>query len=339
MGKVRICLIGAGRVAKVHGFNLKVHIPSSEVVAVVDNQLSIARKLAEELGVARVFKDYQKALYWDKFDAVVVTTPTFTHHPIVVDAAQAEKHVFCEKPITLNLKEADSMIEECQKNGVKLQIGFMRKFDPEFILAKKKVEQGVIGELLLIKSTGRGPGLPPEWAWDIQKSGGMLAEVASHDFDALMWFAQSRLETVEAIAANYRCPDLKIKYPRFYDTAVVLGTFYNGKMGVIDMSCPVGYGYDARVELLGSEGVMFVGDVRGKNLSWSTRDKGMNLLQYLSWRERFKEGYIAELQHFINSIIKNTSPLVSGEDGRRSLAAVIASNYSIQTGKKLRVTY
>jgi len=339
MDKVKICLIGAGRVAKVHGFNLKVYIPSSEIVAVVDKEMGIARKLAEELDIPHVFEDHQKALNWSKFDAVVVTTPTFTHHRIVVDVARAGKHVFCEKPIALTLKEADSMIEECNKNCVKLQIGFMRRFDPEFILAKRKVEEGVIGELLLIKSTGRGPGLPPEWAWDVEKSGGMLAEVASHDFDALMWFAQSRLEWVEGVAANYRCPELKTKYPHFYDTAVVIGTFHSGKMGVIDMSCPAGYGYDARMELLGSEGIMFVGDIRGRNLSYCTREKGINLPQYLSWRERFKEGYIAELQHFIQSIINNTTPLVNGEDGRRSLAAILASNHSIQTGKKVKVTY
>jgi len=339
MDKVKVCLIGAGRVAKVHGSNVKTYIPSSEVVAVVDKDEGVARKLAEELGIAHVFEDHQKALCWGRFDAVVVTTPTFTHYQIVVDAARAGKHMFCEKPIALTLQEADSMIEECNKNGVKLQIGFMRRFDPEFTLAKKKVEEKIIGELLLIKSTGRGPGLPPEWAWDIEKSGGMLAEVASHDFDALMWFAQSRLETVEAIAANYRCPELKTKYPHFYDTAVVVGTFYKGKMGIIDMSCPVNYGYDARMELLGSEGVMAVGDTRKNSLSYCTREKGIIHPQYLSWQQRFKEAYIGELQHFIQAIISNTPPFVSGEDGRRCLAAIISSNYSIQIGKRVRVVY
>lgn len=339
MDKVKVCLIGAGRVARVHGAILKYNVTSSEVVAVADAKEEIARKLAEDLGISYVFDSHQKALQWGKFDAVVVTTPTFTHHSIVVDVARAGKHVFCEKPIALSLKEADSMILVCEKSKVNLQIGFMRRFDPEFIQAKKKVEEGVIGELLLIKSTGRGPGLPPEWALDIDKGGGMLAEVASHDFDSLMWFAQSRLEIVEAVAANYRVPHIKEKYPYFYDTAVVLGTFDNGKIGVIDMSCPVDYGYDARMELLGSRGVMFVGGIEEKKLSYCTKEAGIQFCQYLSWKQRFKEGYVAELQHFIDSIVNKTAPMVSGEDGRKALACVLASNCSIRTGKKIKVAY
>ncbi|MBC7188921.1 Gfo/Idh/MocA family oxidoreductase, partial [Candidatus Aerophobetes bacterium] len=294
---------------------------------------------SRELNIPCVFEDHQQALSWGNFDAAIVTTPTFTHCEIVKDLARGGKHIFCEKPIALTLKEADLMIEECEKNRVKFQIGFMRRFDPEFIFAKKKVEEKAIGELLLIKSTGRGPGLPPEWAWDIKKSGGMLAEVASHDFDTLMWFAQSRLESVEAVAANYRCPELNKKYPDFYDTAVVVGTFENGKIGIIDVSCPASYGYDARLELLGSRGVMFVGDIQQANVILCTQEKGIYSPQYRSWKERFKEGYINELQHFIHCVTSNSTPLVSGEDGRKALACVIASNRSIFTGKKERVAY
>lgn len=339
MDKVRVCLIGAGRVAKVHGYNLKTYIPNSELVAVVDKKKDLAKKLAEELSIPRVFQDHRQALDWGNFDAAIITTPTFTHHQIVIDTATFKKHIFCEKPIALNLKQANSMIQECYKNKVKLQIGFMRRFDPEFILAKRKIEEGVIGEIILIKSTGRGPGLPPDWALDIEKSGGMLAEVSSHDFDSLMWFAQSELKSVEAIAVNYRHPQLKEKYPLFYDTAVVMGTFSNGKMGLIDMSCPAGYGYDARMEILGSEGVMFVGGIKEGNISYCTREKGLNFPHYLSWRERFKQAYIAELQHFITCIIDDKDPEVKGEDGKRALAAVLTANLSIQTGKRLEVTY
>lgn len=339
MNKVRICLIGGGRVARVHGTNLKDQIPSSEVVAVVDAREDVAEALASDLKVSSVFTDYREALRWDRFDAAVVTTPTFTHQEITTALARADKHIFCEKPMAVDLAEADSMIDACEESGVKLQIGFMRRFDPEFRQAKEKVRKGEIGQLLLVKSTGRGPGLPPEWALDVKKSGGMLAEVASHDFDSLMWFADSRLETVEAIAANYRCPQLTESYPHFYDTSVVMGTFGNGKMGIVDMSCPVHYGYDARVELLGSEGVMFIGGIQGRDLTVCTRNKGVREPQYLSWRDRFKEGYIAEMQHFIHCIIENSPPFVGGEEGRESLAAVIASNRSIRIGEKVKVNY
>ena len=339
MDKVRVCLVGAGRVARVHGYNLKTCIPNSELVAIVDKKEELAEDLASELSVSKVFKNHQQALDWGKFDAVVITTPTFTHCQIVVDAASSKKHIFCEKPIALTLKEANLMIDECYKNEVKFQIGFMRRFDPEFILAKKRIEEGAIGEIILIKSTGRGPGLPPEWALDIEKSGGMLAEVSSHDFDSLMWFAKSELKSVEAIAKNYKHPEIRERYPSFYDTAIVIGTFKNGKMGIVDMSCPANYGYDARMEILGSEGVMFVGNIKSGNISYCTRKKGVIFPHYFSWRERFKQAYIDELQHFINCIVENKNPEVNGEDGKRSLAVVAAANLSIRTGKKIEVIY
>ena len=130
---------------------------------------------------------------------------TCTHKAIAVDAAKGEKHIFCEKPMALTLEEADSMIQEAKRTKVKLQIGFMRRFDRGFLAARKKVKEGAIGEPLLIKSTGRGPGLPPEWAWKLKKSSGMLAEVGSHDFDTLRWFAESEFGKIHAFVGNYEC--------------------------------------------------------------------------------------------------------------------------------------
>jgi len=167
----------------------------------------------------------------------------------------------------------------------------------------------------------------------------MLAEVSSHDFDSLMWFAKSELKSVEAIAKNYKHPEIRERYPSFYDTAIVIGTFKNGKVGIVDMSCPANYGYDARMEILGSEGVMFVGNIKSGNISYCTRKKGVIFPHYFSWRERFKQAYIDELQHFINCIVENKNPEVNGEDGKRSLAVVAAANLSIRTGKKIEVIY
>jgi len=279
------------------------------------------------------FKDYREALDWGKFDAIIITTPTFTHKAITVNAAKAEKHIFCEKPMTLTLKEADSMIQETKRAKVKLQVGFMRRFDRGFLAAKEKVKEGAIGEPLLIKSTGRGPELPPEWAWDIKKSSGMLAEVGSHDFDTLRWFAESEFEKIYAFAGNYKCRQIKERYPDFYDHAVVVARFQNGKLGMLDIGCPVGYGYDARMEVLGTKGVMFVGEIKDNQVTVCTKSSGAVSSIYNSWRNRFKDAHIGELRHFVDVIKRDEEPLVTGEDGKKVVEAVAAANKSIQTGQ------
>ena len=333
MDRVRICLVGAGRVGRVHGSNLSHSVPEANLVAVVDENREAAGKLSQELNVSKCFDSYERALDWGEFDAVVITTPTFTHASITVDAATSGKHIFCEKPIATSLTEADEMIRAAKKADIKLQIGFMRRFDRGFLEAKKKIEEGIIGRLLLIKSTGRGPGLPPEWAWSTQKSAGMLAEVASHDFDALRWFAESEFKRIYVMAKNYKCPEVKERYPDFYDTAIVMAEFGDGKMGMVDMGCPVEYGYDARMEVLGEKGVIFIGDIEDEQARFCTKKSGVVTSAFASWRDRFKEAYVEEMRHFVDIIKKDTPPSVTGEDGKKALEAVIAANKSIQIGQ------
>ncbi|MEM0506823.1 MAG: Gfo/Idh/MocA family oxidoreductase, partial [Thermosphaera sp.] len=258
---VNFCVIGAGRAGTVHARNIRMRIKNSELAAIVDNDLTVATKLADELGGIPVYKDLTTALKESSFDAVIITTPTFTHAALAIEAAEAGKHVFCEKPMSLTLKEADKMISVTKKNGVKLQIGFMRRFDPEFISAMKLIEGGEIGRPVLVKSVGRGPGLPPPWALDSKTGIGFLAEVNSHDFDTLRWMMRNEFSTVFCEVSALIRPDLREKYPNFYDVAAVVTRFVNNGLGIIDGACPVGYGYDARIEILGTEGVITVGEV------------------------------------------------------------------------------
>jgi len=333
LDRVKICLVGAGRVGRVHGSNLRNSIHEANLVAVVDKNREVAEKLSKELNVSKCFDSHERALDWGEFDAVVITTPTFTHASIAVDAATSGKHIFCEKPVATSLPEVDEMIQAAKKAHIKLQIGFMRRFDRGFLEAKKKIEEGIIGELLLIKSTGRGPGLPPEWAWSTQKGAGMLAEVASHDFDALRWFAKAEFKRIYVIAKNYKCPEIKERYPDFYDTAIVVVEFRKGKIGTIDMGCPVEYGYDARMEVLGEKGVIFIGDIGDQRARFCTEKIGVVTSTFASWRDRFKEAYIEEIRHFVDIIKKDMPPSVTGEDGKKALEAVIAANKSIQIGQ------
>jgi predicted dehydrogenase len=163
MDKVRFCLVGAGRAGLVHAHNIVFNIKTADIVSIVDTDRTVLKERGEELGVKACYQNIDEALDSGGFDAVMVVTPTFTHKDIVAKCARAKKHVFCEKPMAVRVSEADEMNREVQKAGVKLQIGFMRRFDPPFLHAKEVIESGALGEPMIIKSVGRGPGLPPAW--------------------------------------------------------------------------------------------------------------------------------------------------------------------------------
>jgi len=221
MKKVKFCLIGAGRAGMVNARNFEFNIAESEVVAVVDPNLEAARKAAEELNANDYYSNLNEALIKSNFDAVCISAPTFVHCEVVVKAAEAGKHIYSEKPLSISLEEADKMERAIKENKVKFQIDFMRRFDKNFLRAKKLIEEGAIGTPILIKSVGRGPGLPPEWYVDLSKSNGLLAEVNSHDFDSIRWLIGSNFKQVHALADNFKLPQYKGKYPDFYDTPAV----------------------------------------------------------------------------------------------------------------------
>jgi len=336
--KVRVCLVGCGRAGMVHGYNLKSFVPNAQLVAVVDADPTQAQRAAETLRVQDFFFSLEMALENVKFEAVVITTPTFTHASLIVTAAEAGKHVFTEKPLCVTLEEADRIEASIRKSNVKFQIGFMRRFDESYMRAKDLVDQGAIGEPILVKSVGRGPGLPPPWYADPQKSNGLLAEVNSHDFDALRWFAEREITEVFAYSGNFKCPEYKNLYPNFYDTVTVNLRFENGILGVIDGCCPATYGYDARMEILGTEGLILIGVRHPYSVVVWNRENQLLRDGNPSWRNLFREAYRAELAHFIECILQDKEPRVGLEDGRKALEAVLAANLSIRSGQPVKLS-
>jgi predicted dehydrogenase len=339
MKPVRICLVGAGRAGMVHAFNFRYRIAEAQLVAMVDANEAMARERADELDVPFAFDGIESALSQVDFDAVCIATPTFAHASIVIAAAQAGKHILCEKPMALTLEEADAMIAAARQAGVVLQIGFMRRFDPAFRAAKEQIEAGAIGDPIVIRTLTRGPGLPPRWACDPATSIGMLAEVNSHDFDTIRWLSDSEFTRVYTETATFKAPDLKTEFPEFYDTAVVSARMDNGVLGILDGCCPVGYGYDARAEVLGTGGVLFIGELREHALVHCTREDGIVTKQFRAWAKRFEAGYLAEDEHFVHCIRNGQPPLVSGEDGRQALEGVLAATRSIQTGAPVSLPF
>lgn len=329
---VNVCVVGLGRAGMVHAGNFQRHVPGAALAAVVEADREVLEARAADLGVAARFTGIREALDGSPVDAVCITTPTFTHAEIAVAAASVGKHVLCEKPMALTLAEADRMLEAAASSGVVLQIGFMRRFDPAFREARQLVADGRIGRPMVIRSLTRGPGLPPRWAWDLARSNGMLAEVNSHDFDTVRWIAGSEFTRVYAETSASKRPDLLQEFPGFYDSAVVTLRMADGALATIDGACPVDYGYDARLEVLGTEGVLQVGELRGGAVLLCTRDSGVQSTPFASWRDRFREAYVAEAVHFVRCIRGEEQPLATGLDGRRALEATLAANLSSRLG-------
>jgi len=333
---LRLAVVGAGRCGLLHAVNAKRWTSGAELGCLVDSNEQAGGKAADELGVP-VFASLEQALTEADVDGVVITTPTFTHAELAVLAAGAGKHVFCEKPMALTLEDCDVMSIAAEKAGTVLQIGFVRRFQPEFAEAKRRIEAGEIGEPMVIKSLTRGPGLPPQWAHDLRLSNGMLAEVNSHDFDCARWLAGSEIARVYAETANFKGDERGVTAPDFYDNAVVSLRFASGALGTIDGTCPADFGYDARVEVLGTDGLLVVGDHRATSLL-EIRTRGVGEVPtYASWPQRFEWGYREELRSFVEAVGTGVPPAVTAADGRAAVAAVLAANASWLGGLPIAV--
>ncbi|HTX80329.1 MAG TPA: Gfo/Idh/MocA family oxidoreductase, partial [Longilinea sp.] len=301
----------------------------AEVVALVERDEKILKETSNTFGIEARFATLEEALEKVPCDAVVITTPTFTHRDMVVVAASAHKHVFCEKPMAISLEECDEMIAAAQQNGVFLQLGFMRRHDPDFVLAKERIDGGEIGEPMMIKSLTHGPGLPPPWAWNLKTSNGLLAEVNSHCWDSVRWLMGSNYQRVYAEIANFKGKAHDITDPDFYDNALVNIKFESGGLGSISGICPCDYGYDARVEIVGTKGIMQIGDMQGKALVVCTdRDHGLVTPIFRTWQQRHAQAYVNEMEHFVECVQAEKAPKVDGIDGRYAVAGVLAGTKS-----------
>lgn len=336
MKSINVCLIGTGRAGMIHGRNYAKNVQNARLVAVCDPNVDSLKAAQEELGVEIGYSDYREVLKDDDIDAVIVVTPTQFHCEIVVAAAKAKKHILCEKPFGVNEEECQLMIDVAKENDVKLQVGFMRRFDESFRQAKALVDQGVIGDVVLVKSLTHGPSEPKEWMYDISKSSGPIGEVNSHDLDTLRWFTGSEVESVYAIGGNFRSPEMKEKYPDYYDTVSMNMKFNDGKLGAVDGAQYVQYGYDARAEILGTHGSILVGDQSKLNVVVANKDGEVNKSAMHSWTYLFKDAYAREDQAFIDCILNNTQPEVTGYDGLMSVRLV---RLALQSLLEERIVY
>ena len=298
-------------------------------MGVVDPVPETLEKAGTNFEIEARFESLESALEWGKFDAVVIATPTFTHKDLTLMAADAGKHIFLEKPMALMIADCDEMIAATERAGVFLQLGFMRRFDPEFMAVSERIQAGEIGRPMLIKSLTHGPGLPPAWARDLKQSNGILAEVNSHDWDCTRWLMGSEPQRVFAEVANFKGRAHDIAAPDFYDNVLVTIRFESGGLGSISGICPCEYGYDARVEIVGERGIIQIGEIKGPAVATCTdRNQGLVTPVCRTWLERFAWAYFGEMRHFVDCIQTETPPKVGGVDGRWAVAGVLAGTKS-----------
>jgi myo-inositol 2-dehydrogenase/D-chiro-inositol 1-dehydrogenase/scyllo-inositol 2-dehydrogenase (NAD+) len=320
----------------VHAGNAARWLGDAELACLVEVDERRAADVSGELAVP-VHPSFDAALAHELFDGVVITTPTGTHRELAVRAAAAGKHILCEKPLALTLGDCDEMIACAEDACVILQVGFVRRFQPEFVEAKRRIDAGAIGSPMLVKSLTRGPGLPPAWAHDLRESNGMLAEVNSHDFDCVRWLVGSDITRVYAETANFKGAARGVTADDFYDNAVVTLRFDSGAIGTIDGTCPLDVGYDARVEIVGTEGLLVIGQHQAVSLLEIRARGAGETPTYASWLQRFEWGYREELRSFVEAARTGSEPVASGADGRAAVAAVLAANRAWLEGRPVEL--
>ncbi len=225
--------------------------------------------------------------------------------------------------------ECDRMLAAIEQAGVKLQIGFMRRFDAGFVAAKQRVDAGEIGRVVSVKSLTHGPTIPKPWMYDIRKSNGPLSEVNSHDIDTVRWFSGSEFDEVYAIAGNYRSPDAREQYPDFYDN-VILSARLRERHAGLRFAEPRGcmYGYDARCEILGEKGLITVGSLAANTVT-TTRRAAARVRLCAAGSNLFLDAYRAEDEDFVRCVREDRQPRAGGQDGKAAVMVVNAGNRSI----------
>ncbi len=331
MEKLRVGVIGTGRIGKLHVDNLRRH-PSVEVASISD--LFVDQNWADSMGIEKVTTDYLDIINDPEIDVVFICSSTNTHVPIIRDAAQAGKHIFCEKPISFNNKLTQEALEAVAQAGIKFQTGFNRRFDHNFIRVREAVVTGEIGEPHIIKITSRDPEIPP--ADYIKNSGGMFIDMCIHDFDMARYLVGS--DVVEVYVKGSVMIDPVFAEHGDIDTAIITLTFENGVLGVIDNSRRAAYGYDQRVEVFGSGGSVTAENDLPNTAVVSTAKGIFSDKPKYFFLDRYQDSYVSEVNAFIHSIQNHVPTLVDGIDGLKAELIAHAAKKSLQEGRAVRIS-
>jgi myo-inositol 2-dehydrogenase/D-chiro-inositol 1-dehydrogenase len=332
--KLRFGVLGVGRIGKIHIENLVNRIPGAEVVAVSDVAAAELEAVASKYGIGKTFADYREVLALPEVDAVAICSPTDRHFEMIVEAAARGKQIFCEKPIDLSLEKVRAANQEVSVRGVRMMVGFNRRFDPNFLKVRETIAGGLIGQPHVLRITSRDPGPPPEPY--IRASGGIFLDMTIHDFDMARYLMGSEVTEVYTRAAVLVDP--VFAKAGDWDTAVVTLTFENGAFAVIDNSRKAVYGYDQRVEMFGSGGMVTVAN-NTPDTHILCDSVGIHTALPLNFfLERYAESYVREMRAFVDAVVNQTPVPVGGEDGFKAAVIALAAAKSARENRPVKLS-
>ena len=331
---VRIALVGAGRIGRTHAENLAFRLPEAAVVAVTDVNRANADRCARELQIRSVAATYQEILQRDDVDAVAICSSTDSHADFIVEAARAGKHIFCKKPIALDLASIDRALAAVETAGVTLMVGFNRRFHANFKRIRDVVATGAIGQPHLVRITSRDSAAPPvEY---VKVSGGVFLDMTIHDFDMARYLLGC--EVTEVFATGAVLVDSGIGAAGDVDTAVVVMRYTNGAICTIDNSRQAVFGYDQRVEVFGSGGMANCDNSYPHSVAISTRDGVGSTAPHFGFLEIYRETYVEEMRAFLRAVETGTQPPITGHDGRVPLVMGLAATRSLRESRPVRLS-
>lgn len=334
MKQLNVGIIGAGRIGSLHAKSIAYNVPTAKVVGITDVFAESAQKVAKELNIPKIYNDYKEMLSDSEIDAVLICSSTDTHADITIEAAQAGKHIFCEKPVDLTPEKVRAVIDAQKKAGVKLQVGFNRRFDHNFAKVKAMVKNGDIGEVHIIKITSRDPAPPP--AEYSAVSGGMFLDMTIHDFDMARFLAGSEITEVYA---NATClVDPAIGEAGDVDTAVISLKFANGAVGVIDNSRKAAYGYDQRIEVFGSKGAAVAANDTETNVTFMGENGVISDKPLYFFLERYMQSFRDEMLQFVDAVLNDKPTPTNVEDGLYSILVALAAKKSVAKGRPVKIS-
>ena len=330
MKKYKFAIAGLGRIGKIHLENLLL-MDQVEVVSAMDTQVE-GHQFAKKKGIDQIFNSYEQMIKESTIDAVVICSPTDTHADYVQMAAYAGIAVFCEKPLDLNLGRVLEVLKLVESKGIKLMLGFNRRFDQEFLKVKKLVAQGAIGNHHLVKITSRDPQAPP--ISYIVQSGGLFLDMTIHDFDMARFLVDK--EVVEVYAKGAALINPELSRVGDIDSAVITLTYEDGTMAIIDNSREAAYGYDQRVEVFGSKGMVKADNNLHDTHQLFNSEGSHAALPLHFFLERYAAAYKTEIGEFIYALSNNTDLPVDGNDGLQSLKIGLAAIKSIKENRPVK---
>ena len=331
--RLHVGVIGLGRLGRIYARDLASRIPETRVVAVCDVVPSAVAEVADEFDVPGRYADPEDLIHDKNVDAVVIVSPTSTHMELSILSTKAGKPTFCEKPPALSVGQTLEMKEAVKKTGTFFQMGFMRRFDPGYAAAKKRLQEGQIGKVVLFKSTSRDPYRTSLEYADPKSSGGMIMDMGIHDFDLARFF-MGEVKTVSAIGGTLAYPELKTVGD--IDNAVVSLTFQSGSLGIVDLSRNGIYGYDISTELLGDAGTLRIGYIRETPLYVMTKNSiAHDTVPH--FMERFAIAYTAQLQNFAQNVLQGRPAPLTIDDGVEAIRISVAAHRAFVSEKPVDV--